>query len=64
MGVPTTIRASVKITPKIRDTFYSFEYAEERTVAPDCDIEVERSTLFDACYNTVAEQVEMTVKNA
>ena len=64
MGVPTTIRASVKITPKIRDTFYSFEYAEERTVAPDCDIEVERAALFDACYNTVAEQVEMTVKNA
>ena len=64
MGVPTTIRASVKITPKIKDTFYSFEYAEERTVAPYCDIEVERSTLFDACYNTVAEQVEMTIKNA
>lgn len=64
MGVPTTIRASVKITPKIKDTFYSFEYAEERTVAPDCDIEVERSALFDACYNTVAEQVEMTIKNA
>ena len=63
-GKTTTIRALVRIVPKIHDTFYSFEYSEERTVPEDCNLEEERTALFDTCYNTVAEQIELTVQNA
>lgn len=60
MTETTTIRASVKITPKINDVFYSFEYAEERTVKAGADLEKERDALFDDCYNTVANQIKIT----
>lgn len=63
-GKTTTIKASIKIAPKIKDTFYSFEYSEERTVPEDCNLEEERTALFDTCYNTVAEQIQLTVQNA
>lgn len=56
----TLIRASVKITPKIRDTYYSFEYSEERSVdeSEQDNIEELRDKLFDDCYNEVAFQIQ------
>ena len=61
----TTIRASVKITPKIKDTFYSFEYSEERTIdetEQDNIVEL-RKQLFDDCYNEVAEQIQEVINS-
>jgi hypothetical protein len=55
----TTIRASVKVSPKIRDTFYSIEYMEERSVdeSEQDKIEELRSQLFDDVYNTCVMQI-------
>ena len=57
-GKTTTIHASVKITPKINNIFYSFEYGEERSVPENCDIEKEKAAIFDDCYQTVYSQIE------
>lgn len=56
----TMIRASVKISPKIRETFYSLEYSEERSVddTEQENIEELRKQLFDDCYNEVASQIQ------
>lgn len=64
MAKTTTIHASVKITPKINDRFYSFEYGEERTVDENDNLEQERIDLFDTCYNEVANQINETIKNS
>jgi hypothetical protein len=58
----TTIHASVKITPKINGVFYSFEYGEERSVPENCDLEKERQSIFDTCYQVVYNQIEETTK--
>lgn len=61
----TEIHASVKITPKIKDTFYSFEYGETRQVKDgmtEKQIEKERSEMWDTCFNQVAEQINQTRK--
>ena len=57
MATTTLIRASVQISPKIRDTFYSLEYCEERSLADGEDVETERKKLFGDCYNEVASQI-------
>lgn len=59
----TTIRASVKISPKIRDTYYSLEYSEERSIdeTEQENIVELRKQLFDDCYNEVAEQINSII---
>lgn len=54
-----TIKASVRIAPKIKDTYYSIEYSEERELIGDeqLNIEDERNALFDDVYNTVVQQI-------
>ena len=64
MAKTTTIHASVKITPKINDRFYYFEYGEERTVDENDNLEQERIDLFDTCYNEVANQINETLTNS
>ena len=54
----TTIKATSKVTLKIKDNFFSVEYAEERTV-PDVDgvdIDAERECLFEDVNNVVDTQ--------
>lgn len=58
-----SIRASVKITPKINGNFYSFEYSEERTVDPNTPIEEQRTNLWDTAYNEVANQINETIES-
>lgn len=54
-----TIRASVKISPKIKDTYYSIEFCEEweLTEEEQTCVEDKRKELFDTVYNEVAEQI-------
>lgn len=64
MGTTTTIKASARISTKIGDNFYTFEYTEERSVAPDCDLPQERAALFDDCYGEVYQQINDTINNS
>ena len=60
----TSIKATSKVTLKIRDNFFSVEYTEERTV-PDVDgvdIEAERECLFED-VNAVVDQQASDIKN-
>ena len=57
-GKTTSIHALVRIVPKIKGVFYSFEYGEERTIPENCDIEKEKAAIFDDCYQTVYSQIE------
>ena len=57
-AVVTTIKATSKVTLKIKDNFFSVEYTEERTI-PDVegiDIDKERKILFDDVNATVDDQ--------
>jgi hypothetical protein len=63
MAKTTTIRASLKITPKIKDVYYSFEYMEERQINDGDDVEYEKNKLWDEVYDTVANQINQTTEN-
>lgn len=56
-----TIKATSRISTKINDTFYTFEYSEERLLEENDDVESERSKLWDTCHSQVDAQVEEVV---
>ena len=58
----TTIRATSRISTKIRDTFYTFEYCEERQIEEGDDVVAEREKLWDTCNAEVDNQVEETLE--
>lgn len=62
MAKTTTIRATSRISTKIRDTFYTFEYCEERQIEDGDNLEEEREKLWDTCNGEVDNQVEETLK--
>lgn len=52
------ISATSRVSVKIKDNFYTVEYAETKTVPADSNIELERDYLWD----TVHKQVDLQVK--
>ncbi len=59
-----SIKATSRVALKIRDNYFTIEYAEERTV-PDVegvDIEQERKILFDD-VNTVVDDQQQEIYN-
>lgn len=52
-----TMRATSRISTKINDTFYTFEYTEERLLEENDDIETERAKLWETCHSEVDTQV-------
>ena len=58
MAKTTTIRATSRISTKIRDTFYTFEYCEERQIEENDNLEEERAKLWETCNSEVDAQVE------
>lgn len=57
--ITATSRASVKI----KDSFYTVEYAEERVIPDlDVDIEAERRILWDTVNKEVDSQIEQIYK--
>lgn len=62
MAKTTTIRATSRISTKIHDTFYTFEYSEERQIEEGDNLEEEREKLWDTCNGEVDNQVEETLK--
>ena len=57
MAKTTTIRATSRISAKIRDTFYTFEYSEERQIEEGEDLESARADLWETCNAEVDAQV-------
>lgn len=57
----TTIRATSRISTKIRDTFYTFEYCEERQIEEGDNLEEVRANLWKTCNAEVDNQVEETL---
>ena len=59
-AVPTTIRATSRVSIKVKETFYTLEYTEERAIPDvvDVDITKERAILWDVVNNEVDKQVE------
>ena len=54
----TTIRATSRASVKIRDSFYTVEYCEERLMEDGDDVEEERAKLWDTCNAQVDHQIE------
>lgn len=61
MAKTTTIRATSRISTKIRDTFYTFEYCEERQIEEGNDVANEREKLWEVCNAEVDNQVAETL---
>ena len=61
MAKTTTIRATSRISTKIKDTFYTFEYCEERQIEEGDDVVAEREKLWDVCNEEVDNQVTDTL---
>ena len=59
-AIPTTIRATSRVSIKVKETFYTLEYTEERMI-PDIDdvnLTAEKKALWDAVNNEVDKQVQ------
>ena len=59
----TTIKAISRASVKIKDSFYTIEYGEERSLDPEDDVEVERNKLWDTCNGEVDNQLEDILKS-
>lgn len=57
---PTTIKFCSRASVKIRDSFYTFEYGEERQINnfEEVDIEKEKRALVDDCNAVVDDQIK------
>lgn len=58
-----TIRAISRASVKIRDSFYTVEYGEERAIEEGDNIEEEREKLWDTCNNEIDNQLEDIIKS-
>lgn len=52
------IQATSRISTKIKETFYTFEYTEERLLEDGDEVEKERADLWETCHKEVDKQVE------
>ena len=54
----TTIKAISRASVKIKDSFYTVEYGEERSLDENDNVEEERDKLWIACNGEVDNQLE------
>ena len=52
------IKYSSRVSTKIKDNYYTFDYGEERTVLEDENVDKEIKNLIDDCNAVVDSQVE------
>lgn len=57
VAVVTEIQAMTKISSEIKNTWYTIQYGETRTVPADCDLAKEKQILQDDVYNEVYKQI-------
>lgn len=61
-AVTTSIRATSRASIKVRDSFYTVEWCEERSVPEDANLEEERKALWNTCNTEVDRQCDEIVK--
>lgn len=59
----TSIRATSRASVKIKDSFYTFEFCEERQIInpdeiTDEELAIEKQNLWDSCNEEVDKQIE------
>jgi len=62
---PASIRCTSRVSVKIKDNFYTFEFMEERVIPADAvnvNMEAEREALWNTCHGEVDKQVEEIVQ--
>ena len=59
----TSIRATSRASVKIKDSFYTVEYCEERSIDPNDVVEEEREKLWNTCNGEVDAQIEDILKS-
>lgn len=52
------IQATSRISTKVGETYYTFEYSEERLIEDGDDVNDERVNLWDACHSEVDTQLQ------
>lgn len=60
-GVTTKIQCTSRASVKVRDSYYTVEYSEERALPSDLtpeQVELERKSLWDTAHNQVDTQIE------
>ena len=61
-AVTKSIQATSRVSVKIKETYYTLEYTEERIIPdaymPDFDLEKEKQLLWDAVNSEVDKQIE------
>lgn len=62
VGVTTAIRITSRASIKVKDSFYTIEYCEERSIPDDADLEEERADLWNTCNAEVDNQLEDIIK--
>ena len=58
MAKTTSIKASSRVSMKVKDNFYTVEYTEERSLEDGDNIEEERKDLWYDVNNEVDKQIE------
>ena len=61
-GKTVFIEAHSRVSVKIKETFYTFEFVERREVPEDANLSVEREALWRDVHEEVDKQVEDVVK--
>ena len=59
----TTIKAISRASVKIKDSFYTVEYGEERSLDDTDNIDEEREKLWIACNGEIDNQLEDIVQS-
>lgn len=60
-GKTTAIRVTSRASIKVSDSFYTFEYCEERSIPEDADVALEREALWAVANEEVDKQIEDVV---
>lgn len=62
VGVTTSIRITSRASIKVKDSFYTIEYCEERSIPEGADLEEERADLWNMCNAEVDNQLEDIIR--
>lgn len=62
VGVTTAIRITSRASVKVKDSFYTIEYCEERSIPEGADLEEERADLWGVCNTEVDNQLEDIIR--
>jgi len=57
-AVTTSIKASSRASIKVGDNYYTIEYTEERSVPEDCNLDEERTYLWETVNGEVDNQIQ------